>query len=215
MSDCFFVPHYSSECKSIACWVNIGNPHNLRLAIHCDWVNTESMSGTLTRWEKTTSRIWMFQMTCRLSTSLFFLRYLGFQLSVRDPENAWQWEMMRSTLTALMKPSHETGFPVDGKDPCLDLYSTCSFPRFKEDQTTIQPVPLISSRFEQRYKPTHNTSNFQGSKCIKCSRVLIFKLPINSHILGQEFLQESLMYVLWKDLGLHRIPSKTKTKELM
>ena len=85
----------------------------------------------------------------------FFVGYLGFLLSVRDPENAWQWEMMRSTLTALMKPSHETGFPVDGKDPCLDLYSTCSFPRFKEDQTTIQPVPLISSRYEQRYKPTH------------------------------------------------------------
>lgn len=103
----------------------------------------------------------------------FFVGYLGFLLSVRDPENAWQWEMMRSTLTALMKPSHETGFPVDGKDPCLDLYSTCSFPRFKEDQTTIQPVPLISSRFEQRYKPTHNTSNFQGSKCITCLRVLI------------------------------------------
>ena len=146
---------------------------NLRLAIHCDWVNTGSMSGTLTCWEKTTPRIWMFQMTCRLSTSWFFVRYLGFLLSVRDPENAWQWEMMRSTLTALMKPSHETGFPVNGKDPCLDLYSTCSFPRFKEDQTTIQPVPLISSRFEQRYKPTHNTSHFQGSKCIKCLRVLI------------------------------------------
>ena len=81
MSDWFFVPHYSSERKSVACLVNIGNPHNLRLAIHCDWVNTESMSGTLTCWE-------MFQMTCRLSTSLFFCQVPGIPAVCT---RSWEW----------------------------------------------------------------------------------------------------------------------------
>ena len=71
---------------------------------HCDWVNTESMSGTLTCWEKRHLESGCPKWLVAWAPRYFFVRYLGFLLSVRDPENGW--EMMRSTLTFLMKPSH-------------------------------------------------------------------------------------------------------------
>ena len=86
MSDWLFVPHYSSERKSVACLVNIGNPHNLRLALRLSehWVNVWNFDML----RETTSRIWMSQMTCRLSTSLFFCQVPGIPAVCT---RSWEW----------------------------------------------------------------------------------------------------------------------------